>query len=77
MQRYPKTCCNFAQNQIHKANIPLSNFDGQLQKDLFTCLCFCIRILKVVDVVARRVQEECITSKFGWTLTSMLEGDYF
>ena len=48
--RYHKKCCYFDQNPKCKGNISLSNFDGQLQVVLFTCLCLCVRIFRLVAV---------------------------
>ena len=51
MKRFHKTYCYFGQNSKRKERISLSNFDVQLQQILLTCLCFCVRIVRVVAVV--------------------------
>ena len=47
MKRFPETCCYFVQNQKRKESTSISNFDGQLQNILFTCIYPCIRIPRV------------------------------
>ena len=52
MQRCQKMCCYFYWNPKRKGSISQSNFDEQLPNILFTCLCICARILRVVTVAS-------------------------
>ena len=77
MQRFHKTCCCFGQNAKRKGSISSSNFDRQLPKILFTCLYFCVSILRVVVVGKFQSARGLITSLFDGPPNSMLGGDYF
>ena len=75
MQKFYKTCCYFGQNSKRKGILSASNFARQLPNILFECLCFCVRVLRVV--VVAKLQGECFTSLFDGSLNSMIEGDDF
>ena len=52
MQRVYKTRYDLGQNPKRKGSISLSSFVGQLQNILFTYLCRCERVLRVVAVAS-------------------------